>query len=426
MDFFVTRAEAAEADLAESQLREQRIWARRVGGDLANQREVTLEGIDADWFLRSDNPRRGWLTRLNYEAREHLTALTIDAAALQPRQRWYLVTLGPASVPRSGSSSVRAEARESVVQYDTVVGPPVDRPLRSIRGASRADANRLGAAMSCSTLPPATVSSVGRALPDLTDQPFTAMVLDVGQGNWNLVVANNETQLSFDAGGPSLGYAGTWPSGFSSFPTVPTFPIVLSHWDTDHWAGAVEFPELQRHVWIVPKPVGLSPVNVVFLATLLSLGTVLVYPDHAAPITFGPIELAKANGKSKNESGLTLTLRRNQQAMLFPADAGYGNLDSRPATLTSVVIPHHGGRSPKSTPATIPICDGAAAGRAVMSCSDIDRYPRLRTAAWTLHRAWTTTLKTETRAAPGVPGHIELYWDSTTGRSTGPVPVAQR
>ncbi|MBS4724367.1 hypothetical protein [Aeromonas veronii] len=75
----------------------------------------------------------------------------------------------------------------------------------------------------------------------------SVICLDVGQANWNLICDSvncpkspPKVLLSFDCGMPTGYNKGTLPSP----PIDPYFHfykdmwIILSHWDTDHWAGA--------------------------------------------------------------------------------------------------------------------------------------------------------------------------------------------
>ena len=87
-------------------------------------------------------------------------------------------------------------------------------------------------------------------IPDIDEEQLSALltpaleadfinVLDVGQGNCNALwkTAGNAL-LYFDAGGGVLQHAGTFPAG-RGFCEANEAPVILSHWDWDHWSSAL-------------------------------------------------------------------------------------------------------------------------------------------------------------------------------------------
>lgn len=85
-------------------------------------------------------------------------------------------------------------------------------------------------------------------------------VFDVGQGNCNAILDNSGVPaLYFDYGRPLSMNAHTAPAATPKFYIGPDVPIVLSHWDFDHW-GAAKRPKPMRWLkaavsatWIAPR-----------------------------------------------------------------------------------------------------------------------------------------------------------------------------
>jgi hypothetical protein len=65
----------------------------------------------------------------------------------------------------------------------------------------------------------------------------TLVAYDVGQGTaLGLLCGSEDARLFFDLGGGAYGNKKTRPNPLR-FCWRANPPIVLSHWDTDHWAG---------------------------------------------------------------------------------------------------------------------------------------------------------------------------------------------
>ncbi|HET7121654.1 MAG TPA: hypothetical protein VFI17_10480 [Solirubrobacterales bacterium] len=120
-------------------------------------------------------------------------------------------------------------------------------------------------------------------------------VMDIGQGNCNLLLEGAHPARYFDTGMPLWFHTSTAPNQiFANTPpgTGPitqkengeSIPVVLSHWDWDHWRLASPWQQLRAGTWYVPnQPRGPSANN--FFNTL------------ANPVVFGqpvdPANLAK-------------------------------------------------------------------------------------------------------------------------------------
>jgi beta-lactamase superfamily II metal-dependent hydrolase len=397
----------------------QSLWAKLDHVEVHDGHTIAvLDAIDADWFggharrEPATSRPRGWLTRPGADSGEWTSILAVAAARLPEWQAWYRVELGGGRRGSAFTPAVPLTDREPVaLQYDSLLGLGVPRPLESLRPATRAEAQRLGAAGSLADDEDASADRVADALSS-AGNVTSAAVFDVGQGGWNALLEEGRATLLFDLGGGVVSHRSTFPSSFDTFCFEEEPSVVLSHWDWDHWSSAVRFPIAQSLTWIVPRQGSLGPTHARFLGALRENGIVVVFP-RGSVVTSGDLDLQQAAGRttSKNETGLALLVRRTQQAMLFPGDAGYATLDL-PGTLTSVVVPHHGGKT-RSTATSLPSADGSLAGRAVFTYSDPNYNSHPAPASVALHADWAAqVLNTKDRGPRGEPGHVELHWSS--------------
>lgn len=208
------------------------------------------------------------------------------------------------------------------------------------------------------------------------------MVYDIGQGSANALVD--------EWGHPCLFYDLGWPTSFNqgSRPPYPPDlfacdgcarslrfrpPVILSHWDYDHWAYAVANhnyhfgskassmtfkPAAMDRVWIMPKPPGLTsrgkglgPTHMRLLTSLPKANRI-AWPNTLQMIEFCAGVVTRTNRKK-------LTSERNNQALvwfvikadnrtkatLLPGDVDYPNMRwPIPAPdIESLVASHHGG-----------------------------------------------------------------------------------
>lgn len=200
-------------------------------------------------------------------------------------------------------------------------------------------------------------------------------VYDVGQGNANALLGRNvyPPSIYFDLG------AGV----YKNHPTRPVTmrfcfsknqPVILSHWDMDHWAGACAANYPANHspidsTWIVPLQV-VSPIHVAFAyGVATGGGTVLVYnPVPATAVgtavvdAVTQIRFSRGTGPDKNGSGIVLVVERkisptDRRSWLLTGDCDYGYFLShmRPATPVAAVVPHHGATAHTMTAPPAPV-----------------------------------------------------------------------
>ncbi|WP_422001154.1 hypothetical protein [Reyranella sp.] len=199
------------------------------------------------------------------------------------------------------------------------------------------------------TWPDATDDDIENALRSSAAADYLA-VYDIGQGSANgLLDGSREPRLYFDLGCGVYRNAHTTPTPLRYCWSADP-PIVLSHWDSDHWAGANKDTNALGRTWIAPRQ-KIGPIHSGFANGILQAGgRILVWgPTGAATITVGgsgrPVSISRCTGSGRNGSGLAVTVEdtHTNQGWLLTGDAGYHELRQPPAAnLSAVVVPHHG------------------------------------------------------------------------------------
>ncbi len=390
-----------------------RVYAR-VDIDASVDREdaFIFDGVDADWFDEVQ-PARPWLVDPQDDSVENrVSLLEIERGVAGPfpgsepleEGPWLTIDL---SAPKE---------QGNVNQYINLFAAPVQHDFVQISAVNDDLAERLEMAHSMAPVEDASQTDIEAAL-DRSDEATAAAVYDVGQGACNALICRDRPVMYFDLGGGVAWNAHTYPSALTKLCFTSRPPIVLSHWDHDHWATAQRDPEALDQTWVVPRQGNmLLSSHLTFLAQLLrGNGSVLVWPETLPKVTAGSITIERSTGNSRNDSGLAMTFRnreQDQESMLFPADSCYDCLPVASAqAFTSLVASHHGGRT-KST--FVPASDGAAHGRLVFSVGPGNTYKHpLASESQAHHAVWgnNRTLSTDNRIGPF--GHVHLYWSQS-------------
>ncbi len=182
-------------------------------------------------------------------------------------------------------------------------------------------------------------------------------VYDIGQGSANGLCDSGETPLAyFDLGGGVTANLGTFPSALNDFCYQASPPVVLSHWDWDHWSSGAKFQGAQGLYWITPVQ-SLGAVHSTFAAGLHSAGKLFVWPSALARLSSGQMTIHKctSTGANRNHTGLAMEVQgpSGEPPILLTGDARYTAIPGAVgATFTSLVAPHHGANmSSHATPA---------------------------------------------------------------------------
>jgi hypothetical protein len=379
---------------------------------------LLLDCVDADWFDEVGREVR-WLADpdLADEVDRRISVIELeihrDGRFYSPWRRrvgsWVELRLG------SGG--------DDVLHYPNLFLPPVSRALSTLSHLPGALENDLRAKTGLRLLRDADPEALTQAIDD-AGRVDAAAVYDVGQGGCSALLRDGLPRLYFDFGGAALSSTKTFPEALTRFCFSRSPPVVLSHWDWDHWSSARRDPRALERTWIVPRHDNqLGPVNTRFLGDLLAKGRVLVWPAGLPSARVGQVTISACTGPAgrHNDSGLAMTVAapegRGDGRMLFPGDAGYRFVPGSKAAFTSVVVPHHGGVADSSWVAG---SDGAEAGRLVYSygAGNFYRHPfsdveRAHKAAW----PWRRTRHTALRGPEGL-GHVHLYWDPGDAAAT--------
>ena len=133
-------------------------------------------------------------------------------------------------------------------------------------------------------------------------------------------------------------------------------PIILSHWDADHWAGAYQDPQFLQSNWVAPRQ-SIGPSHMKFANKILrSGGSLLIVPDGMVPVTRNrcreDITLLRADGSSRNDSGLIMKVhnRCEDKDWLLTGDADYKYIPNLPTKAAAITVPHHGASKCKADP----------------------------------------------------------------------------
>lgn len=196
--------------------------------------------------------------------------------------------------------------------------------------------------------PDATLSDLTAALSG--SRALEALVgHDVGQGSAVALMSGSGAAYYFDVGCGIYANKGTRPATLQ-FCDCAGPPIILSHWDKDHWAGATVDTALLVRTWVVPRQLGLPPGHIVFANDILAAGgRILVLPKSLAPFRWNngsqDLELRACTGKSMNGSGLAMVVtdRASRLSWMLTGDAGYKEIPSPfPSDIVGLTVPHHG------------------------------------------------------------------------------------
>ncbi|QHD09211.1 hypothetical protein [Pseudomonas sp. R76] len=185
-------------------------------------------------------------------------------------------------------------------------------------------------------------------------------VYDVGQGNANAFITSQNSacpSLYYDLGAGIGSNLKTMPMGLT-FCLCNSPLIILSHWDKDHWAGAliksgVTAPALNLR-WIVPRQ-QLDPVHKTFAFEIIAAGGSVKVLDLSPNqiVSFKLVDgsgfsVTRGVGNTKNSSGFVLVVENNDAN--YPASwVLTGDYEYRyfPTGLTFpdpvvLLAPHHG------------------------------------------------------------------------------------
>jgi hypothetical protein len=246
--------------------------------------------------------------------------------------------------------------------FGALLAAPVTASLKDIQ-KDIPETAALNAAFSMDSFSDATSSELSGAI----SCPSVDYLIgfDVGQGAAvGLADSNEDVHLYFDLGGGVYRNAPTRPKPLRFCWRVDA-PIVLSHWDSDHWSGELTDPQARSRTWIAPRQ-SITKKHFAFANRLLKAGANLLIWG-AAPTTLRislgsgnqTLELRRCTGSSslRNGSGIAGIVEdgNSGKQWLLTGDAGYHEIGTLPSNPVAIVVPHHGAdMGSSSTPPTKP------------------------------------------------------------------------
>ena len=299
------------------------------------------------------------------------------------------------------------EGEVSITIYSNLYAAGIPASLVEAGPVDPETSARLTKAVSTAHIPDATEQEVDNALAGVAGASIEWVVAyDVGQGNSiGLCEPGGSVRAYFDLGGGVNGNAFTFPTALTHFCFTLQPPVILSHWDFDHWSSANRDKRSHGMTWIAPRQ-SIGPTHLALMTSIMSAGTLLLLPTGFAAKWRGQLYLELCTGKGRNHSGLAMTLSKRSagggEQMLFPGDARYTYIPSFPNPPTSqylsVVVPHHGGDMRSHT---VPSCPSRPSSRLVYSYGPNNTFKHPRKVTQTDHdtAGWLDPLITTGAAA---------------------------
>ena len=398
-----------------------------------------FEAFDAAWFDR--NQRRASLDDVA-EYYHYAKLFVLEILVKSPKARplrglaavaasdtenaepedWFIIQ----ATPLNGRALNEGEV--SVIIYPNLYLVGIAGSVVEAAPVDSETSDRLKLAVSTTHIPDATELEVKEALSGIAKTSIDWVVAyDVGQGNSiGFCGSDGSVKAYFDIGGGVLANARTFPNALTKFCFTQRPPIILSHWDFDHWSSANRDRQSHFMTWIAPRQ-SVGPTHVALMTMIAQAGQLLLVSPGSPARRYGQIKLEYCTGRGRNGSGLAVTLSERAngagQQMLFPGDARYTFIPSFPNPPTnrylSVVVPHHGGDMNSNI---VPICPQLAASRLVYSYGhgNTFHHPRLVTRTDHVASRWRDVLITPgaaaqesrdtiNRGATGL-GHVLLGW----------------
>lgn len=327
--------------------RPKRVYMRldQVDGDRALFEAVSADFMDARWRSEGDGTFRQWVG-LAEMAPIYVVDMPFGAAAAF---WWWYRRPWLSQVDAEGASPWMMAVVEPGSQaelYPNLFQAPLSIDVVHLEPANEAVEVALNQLFDLEPLE-RTEQEIQNRLDLVTGLIDWVGVYDVGQGSAN-GACDSSTQplIYFDLGGGVLGNRATWPTAMSDFCYGADPPVVLSHWDWDHWSSGSRLAGALALDWIVPVQ-KMGSVHATFAATLHAAGHLFVWPGTTSQLVSGQLTVSKCLGRGvgRNHTGLAMEIEgpNNQAPILLPGDARYSAV---PGALsrdyTSLVAPHHG------------------------------------------------------------------------------------
>lgn len=388
-----------------------------LGTDLAF---VYFDAVDATWFnefrysliqtKHDQNKQKALLEKAPISivvGKQHL--LFPDTAPAEGG--WYLLDFDKGDVP--------------VEQHFGLLDAPTERIMTRPNTVSEELGEDLDKAFSLSAIPDATENDIKQALLRCSHDIQAVAVYDVGQGNCTALLRDIYRPVPavyFDFGGGALANKKTFPDALKHFCTSFRPPVILSHWDWDHWSSAQRDLRILGHDWIVPRQ-EMGAVHRVLAANIQAKGRLLIYPKALPRVDVNQLSLRqcgmnlKRNIKNRNDTGLAFIVGNStgDRHILLPGDAKYRAIFGRSLpSFTALVTPHHGADTKSFR---VPTPDFSSANRVAYSYGKHNTFnhPKQVTISDHFKENWNKPLSTADggAAANRQPNHLVLTFDGS-------------
>ena len=245
--------------------------------------------------------------------------------------------------------------------YRNLFGEP-ESICVEIQEASPNTAALLTTMFDMGTWPDAQQQDLADAIQTVNKEAVALAAYDVGQGSATALLDENQRPILYhDLGAGVTRNKRTTPRCLKfCWRNDPT--IVLSHWDSDHWAGALRDNRALSQTWIAPRQL-IGPTHRAFANTILMAGgRLLIWGSTIGPLTHSNatgqrISLGRCTGSGRNGTCLAMLVENdgtegNPLKWLATGDAGYNQVPFTlpdPPFVVAAVVPHHGARMPATS-----------------------------------------------------------------------------
>ena len=192
-------------------------------------------------------------------------------------------------------------------------------------------------------------------------EDFWLRVVNVGQGSCNSLSiieesAGIETQpkaeiLYLALGGGVLANASTYGCKANFYP-VDNAPVILCHWDMDHWISGEQINTLNQTQWIVPEQKNLGITHLKFAQRLSNERRLHIWPRGLKKVKTCLVDIYKLpENKNRNYSGLVSIVKsskRGNKNTIYPGDAPFSKCKDfiSEYDIAAIITPHHAGDMP--------------------------------------------------------------------------------
>lgn len=268
------------------------------------------------------------------------------------QRQWWMLTVGPS----------RGEVAPTDVYSDPTSPEGLTRSIESIVPAPKELQNILERFSESDGIADSTSQQIRALLNISAPTQGKVAVYDVGQGNCNAVCDESGSPLLyFDFGRPLPFNHHTSPNPPPTFCFTKKPPIVLSHWDFDHF-GAVVLRGKNWHPyaintdWIAPRQYA-GAIHQRLISKLSTGNRIHFWPKGVKSLKFPLGTLIECTGpnsmqpQERNNSGIAMVAElvhgpnMPPASVLMPGDADFPFVPFiQPNKLSGLVASHHGAR----------------------------------------------------------------------------------